>query len=388
MSAPHATRPIHTGGALLCMGTRPEIIKMMPVAQAMRQAGLPHAVLHTGQHQDMAWPLYDFFGIQPDHRLALERRDSELATLAAQLLGSITALIRTVRPDVVLVHGDTLSAFCAAQAAFYQQIPVAHVEAGLRTYQKYDPFPEEKNRELIARLADTHFAPTEAARQNLLREGLPAQDVLVTGNTIVDATHMALALIRKTADPLASPLPGGGTRPLVLVTAHRRENWERGIRSIAQALVQLSSRHAVDFLWPVHPNPVVRDQVRSVIEAAPLSARQRIHLVDPMDYPALIDALARSLLVMTDSGGIQEEAVSLGKPLLVLRDTTERPEVISSGCGWLTGTATEAIVARFEELIARADRLPAAALADRTNPFGDGQAGARIAREIARKHLS
>lgn len=387
MSVSHAARPIHTGGALLCMGTRPEIIKMMPVAQAMRAAGIPHAVLHTGQHQDMAWPLYDFFGIQPDHRLALARRDSELASLAAQLLASITELIRTVRPQVVLVHGDTLSAFCAAQAAFYQQIPVAHVEAGLRTHQKYDPFPEEKNRELIARLTDTHFAPTEAARQNLLREGLPAQDILVTGNTIVDATHMALALIRKTSAPLAS-LPKGDTRPLVLVTAHRRENWDQGIRSIAQALVRLSSSHAVDFLWPVHPNPIVRDQVRAVMEAAPLAARQRVHLVDPMDYPALIDALARSLLVMTDSGGIQEEAVSLGKPLLVLRDTTERPEVIASGCGWLTGTATEAIVTKFEELIAQADRLPATPLTGRANPFGDGQAAERIAREIARKHLA
>lgn len=388
MSAPHATRPLPPGGALLCMGTRPEIIKMMPVAQAMRNAGLPHAVLHTGQHQDMAWPLYDFFGIQPDHRLVLERRDAELASLASRLLESITGLIRTVRPAVVLVHGDTLSAFCAAQAAFYQQVPVAHVEAGLRTHQKYDPFPEEKNRELIARLADTHFAPTEPARQNLLREGLPAQDILVTGNTIVDATHMALSLIRRTPDAVAPTLPGGGARPLVLVTAHRRENWDHGIRSIAQALVHLSTRHAVDFLWPVHPNPIVRGQVRSVIEAAPLSVRQRIHLVDPMDYPALIDALARSLLVMTDSGGIQEEAVSLGKPLLVLRDTTERPEVISSGCGWLTGTATEAIVTKFEELIARTDRLHAASHTIQANPFGDGQAGERIAREIARKHLS
>lgn len=375
------------GAALICVGTRPEIIKMAPVRDALRAAGRRVTVLHTGQHREMAWPLFEFFDMRPDVYLTLRRERDGLAHLAAELLDVLGTAIARLQPGCVLVHGDTLSAMAAAQAAFFARVPIGHVEAGLRSGSKDDPFPEEICRQVIGRLADLHFAPTERAALNLQAEGVDPRHIVVTGNTVVDA---ALAARQRLELPGAWRHPPPLDRLLadpsgrsVLVTAHRRENWGAGIAAIARAVVRIVRGHPdVRVIWPVHANPRVAQSVEDELRQAPAEVRQRVLLLPPIDYPSLIGCLSRSWLVLTDSGGIQEEAASLGRPVLVLRETTERPEILDAGLGRLVGAQEERIVAAFDAVSADADAYRRMCASPARNPFGDGRAAGRIAASL------
>lgn len=370
---------------LLSMGTRPEIIKMAPLYRALKESGHDVALLHTGQHDSMAWPLYRFFGMAPDHSLELHRRGTSLSDLSAALLTQAQHALDHIRPRAVLVHGDTSSAAMVSVAAFYNQIPVGHVEAGLRSHDRYDPFPEEMNRSMIGRVAHWHFAPTPVAVDNLLGENVPRGAIHMVGNTIVDATHWACAHLesmpgrgRFALPPDLARIPQATeSRRLVLVTAHRRENWGAGIERICMAVRQLLIRHPeLVVVWPVHVNPTVCDAVlRSMAELPPEPA-ERLFLCEPLDYPALMVLLRDSWIILTDSGGIQEEALSQRVPVLVLRETTERPEVLSAKAGLLVGTQSGSIVDAFERLWC--DPGAHASMRATDNPFGDGRAAHRI----------
>lgn len=369
---------------LLCMGTRPEIIKMAPVYHALKEASLAQVIVHTGQHDSMAWPLYDFFEMRPDHVIHLERKSEGLAHLGALLLEHLDAIYAAVKPAAVLVQGDTSSALMGALAAFYRQIPVGHVEAGLRTHTPYDPFPEEMNRTLIGRLAHWHFAPTPQALKNLNAEGIAGAGLSMVGNTVIDAARAGVSWLRSdtrrgsvlpaTLNRLRN-LPAG--QRLLLVTAHRRENWGAGIASIAAAVRQLLLREpTLEAVWPVHANPAVAAVVHAALGDMPGHAAARLHLCEPLDYPALLWLLDACWLVLTDSGGIQEEASALSKPVLVLRDSTERAELIVVGGGLLVGTSRDTIVAQTLKLMAEPHCYEA--MRQAPNPFGDGRSGASI----------
>ena len=370
---------------MLCMGTRPEIIKMAPVHRALRAIGMEAVVFHTGQHRELAMSLYRLFDITPAVQVdALERKGGSLAELGAALMEQSHHAIAAQKPDIVLVHGDTSSALYAALAAFYLEVSIGHVEAGLRTNDPYDPFPEEINRQLIARLARWHFAPTQGARDSLHAEGIAAGAIHKVGNTAVDA---ALDVAYRTeADPSIAEWPAGlrdlslhaPGRKLILITAHRRENWGRGIADIAQAVAALVDLEPeVIVVWPVHPNPQVRDAVHAGTAAARQRHPQRLILSEPLDYACLVAMLKRSWLVMTDSGGIQEEAAAFGTPVLVLRETTERPELIAQGGGVIVGTDPQTILGAARPLLRAAESR--AAMVVKRNPFGDGSAARRIA---------
>ena len=375
-----------TQAVLLSMGTRPEIIKMAPVFRALAASGQRVQVLHTGQHDTMAWPLYQFFGMRPHHSITLVREGESLAHLSAALLSQTQGLLQQAAPRAVLVHGDTSSAAMVALAAFYNQIPVGHVEAGLRSHDVYDPFPEEMNRALIGRMAHWHFAPTAQARLNLRRENVPDERIHCVGNSVVDAAQWAAGELERRPQrgldvlphSLATLAPLLDGRRLVLVTAHRRENWGGGISRIAAAVVDLVSRHDdLVVVWPVHANPAVRDSVWTARAVLDERHAHRLLLTEPLNYPAMMLLLARAWLALTDSGGIQEEAMSHRVPVLVLRETTERPELIECGAGVLVGTEPRVIANTVERL--RADAVEHAAMRCATNPFGDGRTGERIA---------
>ena len=359
---------------LACLGTRPEIIKMAPVCRALRAAGLPLRVLHTGQHRELASSMYAALDLVPDHALPLTRENDSIAALAAGLIQAIDPVLVHWRPAALLVHGDTSSAAMAALAGFWRGIPVAHVEAGLRSHQPRDPFPEEMNRALIARVAHWHFAPTPAAVANLRAEGIAGRGVHHVGNTIVDATLQALERIG-TTNPLAASRPGSR---LIVVTAHRRENWGAPIQGFLRALGAVLSAHTeLEVVWALHANPVLAAEVRAVHASLPPEPASRLHLVPPLDYLRMISLLQAAWLVLTDSGGIQEEACALKVPVLVLRHTTERPELIEAGAGRLIGTDPLRVAAEVERLW-REPTLHRAMRAVR-NPFGDGMASQRIA---------
>ena len=392
--------PCADSPVLISVGTRPEIIKMAPLHAELRRRGVPVAWVHTGQHREMADTLYSFFGICPDHGLALERRNGSLAHLNSLLLEGLSELFERVRPRAVLVHGDTTSTLASAQAAYYLDVPIGHVEAGLRTFQAREPFPEEKNRELTARLARWHFAPTAGASANLAREGIAAEAVYTVGNTAVDAALAGSArLTQLLADPslnLAGPvLPPAieqlrhriGRRMdrwrLITVTAHRRENWGEGIRSTARAVARLLADHPdLAVVWPVHGNPAVSDTVHAELGGLANTLGGRLTLCPPLDYPALLWCLRHSVLALTDSGGIQEEGAALSTPVLVLRNTTERPELIEAGAGMLVGTDEARIVALVSQLLGDAPAL--VRMRDAVNPFGDGRTSARVADVLQR----
>ena len=352
------------------LGTRPEAIKLAPVIWALeRSPDCECSIVSTGQHREMLDPILAAFGIKPDVELGAMRPRQSLSGLTALLVESLASTFHDSRPDAALVQGDTTSAFCGALAAFYENVPVGHVEAGLRTGDLRSPFPEEGNRKLVGTLARWHFCPTRTSRENLLAEGVPAERIFVTGNTVIDALLWARGRSR-------GQVPAK-TRPRrILVTLHRRENQGDTMRGLALAIRDLAARGDVDVVYPVHLNPAVRDVVLPL-----LSGIEGVHLCEPLDYFAFVDVLDSADLVLTDSGGLQEEAPSLGKPVLVLRDTTERPEAVSAGVARLVGTDRHAVLRAACELLDSPELYGAMACA--TNPFGDGHAAERVVAELA-----
>lgn len=372
----------HVGDAhnVLCVfGTRPEAIKMAPVVRALKASGaeLRPVVCVTDQHQEMLGQVLDFFGISPDHRLGVMQEGQSPSQVAARILERLPAVLAAVRPAAVLVQGDTTTTVAAAMASFYARIPVGHVEAGLRTYRKDAPFPEEVNRQMTTALAEWHFAATEWARDNLLLEGIPAEKIVVTGNPVVDALQWTVCNLERADRRAVAAFDA--SRRIVLVTAHRRESFGAPLMQLCHALRDLVQRNPdIELVYPVHLNPEVQAPVRSI-----LGECARVHLLPPLDYWSLVDLLRRCYLVLTDSGGIQEEAPSLGKPVLVLRETTERPEGVEAGTARLVGTNREQIVAETERLLH--DPASYARMAKAHNPYGDGHAGERIAAYLRQK---
>jgi UDP-N-acetylglucosamine 2-epimerase len=359
-----------TTRVLVVIGTRPEAIKLGPVVRAARAAGLDVRVCVTGQHREMLRPVLDLFDIVPDHDLDLMTPGQTLSRLTAAALEGTTCAIEASNPSWVIVQGDTTTALAAALASFYRGIPVAHVEAGLRTNDKRRPFPEEANRRMVDDLADLHFAPTERARANLLREGHDLATIRVTGNTGIDALRYALSLDYETARGPLAALPR--ERRIVLVTAHRRESFGAGMVAICRALERLVREiDDIQIVYPVHLNPNVQDPVRER-----LSDNERITLLPPLDYMSLVQLMRASTLILTDSGGIQEEAPTLGRPVLVLRDITERPEAVEAGCARVVGTNESRIVREARHLLE--DDAAYHRMAHVANPFGDGHASERI----------
>lgn len=323
----------------------------------------------TAQHREMRDQTMAVFGLTPDVDLDLMRPGQSLAEMTARILAALTDTFARERPDVVLVQGDTTTVFVGALAAFYARIPVGHVEAGLRSGDLYDPFPEEANRKLTTALASLHFAPTERARRNLLASGVLEERILVTGNTVIDALHYVAARL--------PPLEQGDGRRTILMTAHRRENWGEPIRRVAAAVREvLDARQDVNVVFPMHRNPVVRELVE-----AELGGHSRAELREPADYQAMVDLERRYYLALTDSGGLQEELPTLGKPVLVLRETTERPEAVEAGCARLIGTSKEAVTANVLELLD--DPAAYARMARVADPFGDGKASERIVAAVS-----
>ena len=360
---------------VLCVvGTRPEVIKMAPVILALRHSRQWDVkVIATAQHRELLDQVLDVFGIAADEDLDAMRPDQDLAALTARLITGLDACLEEYRPALVLAQGDTTTVLASALACFYRKVPFGHVEAGLRTHDFDYPWPEEMNRVLAGRLAAIHFAPTETARGNLLQEGTPAERVHVTGNTVIDA----LFRVAERDFPLDVELPSG--RRLLLVTAHRRENFGAPMVSICQAVADLAERYGdLHFLFPVHPNP----NVRQVVEET-LGGVREVTLCAPLQYGAFVAAMKRSWLILSDSGGVQEEAPALGKPVLVLRDETERPEAVAEGVVELVGTAREKIVRKVAALYDNPSEY--CRMAKGASPYGDGRAAERIVGHI--EHL-
>jgi len=349
---------------------------MAPVLRALAaQPGLRPVVCVTDQHREMLDQVLEFFDIRPDYRLDVMRDGQSPSEVAARVLERLPPVLATTRPAAVLVQGDTTTTLAAALAAFYARIPVGHIEAGLRTYCRDAPFPEELNRQMVTTLAEWHFAPTEWARSNLIHERVAVEKIEVTGNPVIDALRWTVEKLEAGNGSRVLPSLHGGRR-LLLVTAHRRESFGRPFAELCLGLREIVERNPdVEIVYPVHRNPEVQAPVRRL-----LSGCTRIHLLPPLDYWHLVDLLRRCYLVITDSGGIQEEAPSLGKPVLVMRDTTERPEGVKAGTARLVGTSRTRIVRETERLLQDPARY--ACMAEAHNPYGDGRAGERIAAHL------
>ncbi len=362
------------GKVVVCVvGTRPEAVKMAPIVRALRRArGLAVRLVTTGQHRGLLDQALAEFGLASDLDLDLMRPDQSLAATTARALIALSGALASLEPSLVLAQGDTTTVLAAALASYYMKVPFGHVEAGLRTGHPYRPFPEEKNRALATHLAELHFAPTGEARANLLREGIADSSIWVTGNTVIDA-------LRLTASRPAEPPLRPATPKFLLVTAHRRESLGEPLANICAAVADLVRRHPdLSVVFPVHPNP----RVRGVVGPA-LGGLERVHLVEPLGYAAFVALMKRSYLILTDSGGVQEEAPALGKPVLVLRDETERPEAVAAGTVELVGTRPEAIGSAVEALLASPERYRRFSTV--VNPYGDGWAAERIGRVVLRR---
>jgi len=362
---------------ILCVvGTRPEAIKMAPVILALKNEPWANVrVLATAQHRQMLDQVLNFFGIHPDIDLNIMRPNQSLTSLTARLLLELDDVLIAEKPDVVLVQGDTTTVMTVALACFYHRIPIGHVEAGLRTLDMQNPFPEEANRVIAGRLARWHFAPTESSRQNLLREGIADKDIIVTGNTVIDA------LLMTAEKDLELGIDIDPSKRLVLITSHRRENFGEPFRNICRALHTLAARNLdVQFLYPVHPNPNVKDVAHEMLGGCP-----NIHLCAPLDYAPFVAAMKRSYLIISDSGGVQEEAPALGKPVLVLRDETERPEAVEQGVVKLVGSNYGRIVEEAQRLLD--DESAYREMARGISPYGDGRGAERIM-TVLREHFS
>jgi UDP-N-acetylglucosamine 2-epimerase (non-hydrolysing) len=372
---------------LIVFGTRPEAIKMAPLVHAFKaHPEFETVVCVTAQHRQMLDQVLNIFEIQPDIDLNLMRAGQDLFDVTSSVLLGMREVFKEQKPDAVLVHGDTTTAYATATAAFYAGIPVGHVEAGLRTHDIHSPFPEEFNRQVVTKIAKWHFAPTQSSKQNLLDEHIQAADITVTGNTVIDALFWVLDRIESQPARLAgieqflnSKLPFAwkadksvNGEKFVLITGHRRENFGAGFLSICEAIKQLATEHPeVHFVYPVHLNPNVQKPVFELI-----AGYKNIHLIDPLEYEPFVYLLKHAYLVLTDSGGIQEEAPSLGKPVLVMRDVTERPEAVEAGTVRLVGADTAKIVSNVSELLSNKQSYERMSKAH--NPYGDGKASARI----------
>ena len=366
---------------LLVFGTRPEAIKMAPLVKAL-QKDTEHfetRVCVTAQHRQMLDQVLEVFGITPEYDLNIMAPNQDLYDITAKVLLGLREVLKDFRPDTVLVHGDTTTSMAASLAAFYMQIPVGHVEAGLRTYNMLSPWPEEMNRQVTDRICTYYFAPTEQSRAKLLQENIDAKTIFITGNTVIDALLMAVDIISTTAgvkEKMAKELQEKGytvgDREYILVTGHRRENFGDGFLHICKAIKELAALHPeMDIVYPVHLNPNVQKPVYEL-----LSGLSNVYLISPLDYLPFIYAMQHSTLLLTDSGGVQEEAPSLGKPVLVMRDTTERPEAVEAGTVKLVGTNAEAIVSNVTALLL--DKEMYKRMSETHNPYGDGQACERI----------
>ncbi|MBN8418588.1 MAG: UDP-N-acetylglucosamine 2-epimerase (non-hydrolyzing) [Verrucomicrobia bacterium] len=362
---------------VLCVfGTRPEAIKLAPVIRALRETpGIVCRICFSGQHREMGLKALGAFDLKPDVVLDTMQPGQSLASLTARLLTSLDALYEQERPDWIIVQGDTTTAMTGALAAFYRRIRIAHVEAGLRTLDRFSPFPEEINRVFISRITDLHFPPTAEAAENLRKEGISDDINIVTGNTVVDAVlWMKGRLPKEPPEGFDAELMDGGR--LILVTCHRRESFGKPMENICDALLALIERFDdIQILFPVHPNPVVKQLV-----LAKLGGQKRISLVEPLDYLPLLWCMNKAVLILTDSGGIQEEGPSFGRPILILRTTTERPEAVTAGCAELVGTDIQTIVERASVYLLNEEICRD--LAGRPSPFGDGRAGEAISRAL------
>mgnify|MGYP000531300218 FL=1 len=374
---------------MLVFGTRPEAIKMAPLVKAFQAASdsFRTLVCVTGQHREMLDQVLHIFDIQPDYDLNIMKQGQDLYDVTSRVLLGLREVLKEARPDVVLVHGDTTTSTAAALAAFYAQIPVGHVEAGLRTHNIYSPWPEEMNRQLTGRMATWHFAPTPLSRQNLLAENVAEAQITVTGNTVIDALYWVVDKIKHDAS-LSQQLDAelqragydverlSGGRKLVLITGHRRENFGDGFIHMCTAIKDLTQRYPqVDFVYPMHLNPNVRKPIHEVF-GQDLSGLGNMFFIEPLEYLSFVHLMEKSHIVLTDSGGIQEEAPGLGKPVLVMRDTTERPEALTAGTVKLVGTDYDKIVSAVSTLLD--DEAAYAAMSHAVNPYGDGKACGRI----------
>jgi UDP-N-acetylglucosamine 2-epimerase (non-hydrolysing) len=357
-------------------GTRPEAIKMAPLVKGLEKAeGIESLLTVTAQHREMLDQVLELFQLEADYDLDIMKSGQTLTDITVRVLKGLESVLRETAPDMVLVHGDTSTTFVAGLAAYYQQIQVGHVEAGLRTYNKYSPFPEEMNRHLTGALADLHFAPTAESKENLLRENVSKDKVFITGNTVIDALLRTVDSSYQFKNRLLNQIDFKDKK-IILLTAHRRENLGRPMENIFKGVREVvEENQEVEVVFPVHLNPRVREIVDKV-----LSGMDRVHLIEPLDYQPFANLMARSYLVMTDSGGVQEEAPGLGKPVLVLRDTTERPEAVNAGTVSLVGTDTELIVKRANRLIR--DDTAYQKMANAVNPYGDGKAVQRIVKRL------
>ena len=362
---------------LSVFGTRPEAIKMAPVVERLKKTpGIQSIVCVTAQHRRMLDQVLELFKIKPDYDLNLMKQGQDLTDITTGVLLGLRPILKKIKPDLILAQGDTTTVFAAALAAFYEKVPMGHVEAGLRTGNIFAPWPEEMNRMLAGTIADLHFAPTPKARANLLREGISSKKIFVTGNTVIDALLEITARFKK--NPKLSLEMEKKFRFLdpfkktILVTGHRRENFGKGFEAICRALGRLSEREDVQIVYPVHLNPNVQEPVKRI-----LGNRKRVHLIEPLDYLPFVFLMGRSYLILTDSGGVQEEAPSLGKPVLVMRDTTERPEAVEAGTVILVGTNERKIVKETLKLLD--DPKHYLKMTRAHNPYGDGRAAERIA---------
>lgn len=384
---------------LFVFGTRPEAIKMAPLIKGFEKYPEEFSVkiCVTGQHREMLDQVLDIFEIEPDYDLNIMKKGQDLYDVTIGVIGGMRDVLNDADPDIVMVHGDTTTSTAAALAAFYKRIPVGHVEAGLRTHNKYNPWPEEMNRSLTGRIASYHFAPTITSRNNLLQEAIPEETIFVTGNTVIDALHLTLDKINNSGE-LATEIINNlvaagisaqqiqswgkgadGGRRLVLITGHRRENFGDGFLNICHAIRELALKFKeVDFVYPVHLNPNVRKPVSDILMAAGLP---NIFIIEPLDYMPFVFMMSKSYLILTDSGGVQEEAPSLGKPVLVMRETTERPEAVEAGTVRLIGTAKEPVIHHVSELLT--NEAVYNAMQKALNPYGDGLSSQRIIGQIA-----
>ena len=378
---------------MLVFGTRPEAIKMAPLVKEFQKypESFQTLVCVTGQHREMLDQVLRIFDIVPDFDLDIMKHGQDLYDVTSRVLLGMRDVLTAARPDVVLVHGDTTTSTAAALAAFYQQIPVGHVEAGLRTHNVFSPWPEEMNRQITTRIASYHFAPTPLSRKNLLQEGIADERITVTGNTVIDALRWVVDKIRKDSSlnlELAGQLKAIGydvkrlasPRRLVLITGHRRENFGEGFLNICQAIKDLTVRYPeVDFVFPMHPNPNVRQPIREVF-GEKLSDQGNMFFIEPLEYLSFVYLMEKASIVLTDSGGIQEEAPGLGKPVLVMRDTTERPEALEAGTVKLVGTSRDTIVNELSRLLD--DPASYEIMSQALNPYGDGKACGRIVERL------